>query len=44
MYIAGSEIQAIEGILNGTTNYILSKMAIDEVSYEEALTEAQKME
>lgn len=40
--VAGSEIQAIEGILNGTTNYILSKMAIDEVSYEEALTEAQK--
>lgn len=40
--VAGSEIQGIEGILNGTTNYILSKMAIDEVSYEEALTEAQK--
>ena len=40
--VAGSEIQAIEGILNGTTNYILSKMAIDEVSYEEALIEAQK--
>lgn len=40
--VAGSEIQAIEGILNGTTNYILSKMAIDEVSYEEALAEAQK--
>ena len=40
--VAGSEIQVIEGILNGTTNYILSKMAIDEVSYEEALTEAQK--
>jgi len=40
--VAGSEIQGVEGILNGTTNYILSKMAIDEVSYEEALTEAQK--
>ena len=40
--VAGSEIKVIEGILNGTTNYILSKMAIDEVSYEEALTEAQK--
>ena len=40
--VAGSEIQSIEGILNGTTNYILSKMAMEEVSYEEALTEAQK--
>lgn len=39
--VAGSEIQSIEGILNGTTNYILSKMAMEEVSYEEALTEAQ---
>ena len=34
--VAGSEIQSIEGILNGTTNYILSKMAMEEVSYEEA--------
>lgn len=40
--VAGSEIQSIEGILNGTTNYILSKMAMEEVSYEEALTEAQR--
>ena len=40
--VAGSEIQSIEGILNGTTNYILSKMAMEEVSYEEALTQAQK--
>lgn len=40
--VAGSEIQAIEGILNGTTNYILSKMSMEEVSYEEALAQAQK--
>ena len=40
--VAGSEIQAIEGILNGTTNYILSKMSMEEVSYEEALSQAQK--
>ena len=39
--IAGSELMSIEGILNGTTNYILSKMANDEVTYEEALKEAQ---
>lgn len=40
--IAGSEIQSIEGILNGTTNYILSKMAKDNIDYKEALLEAQK--
>ena len=40
--VAGSEIQAIEGILNGTTNYILSKMSMEKVSYEEALAQAQK--
>ena len=40
--VAGSEIEFIEGILNGTTNYILSKMSMEEVSYEEALTQAQK--
>ena len=39
--IAGSELMSIEGILNGTTNYILSKMANDEATYEEALKEAQ---
>ena len=32
--IAGSEIQSIEGILNGTTNYILSKMINDDITYE----------
>ena len=40
--VAGSEIQAIEGILNGTTNYILSKMTNDNVTYEESLKQAQK--
>ena len=40
--VAGSEIQAIEGILNGTTNYILSKMTNDNVIYEESLKQAQK--
>lgn len=39
--IAASELISIEGILNGTTNYILSKMANDEVTYEEALKKAQ---
>ncbi|MDU4324580.1 MAG: homoserine dehydrogenase [Clostridium celatum] len=40
--IAGSEIQSIEGILNGTTNYILSKMINDDITYEEALKDAQE--
>lgn len=41
--IAGSKIQSIEGVLNGTTNYILSKMDNDNVDYKEALLEAQKV-
>ena len=41
--IAGSKIQSIEGVLNGTTNYILSKMANDNVDYKEALLEAQRV-
>ena len=40
--VAGSEIKSIEGILNGTTNYILTKMTNDEVTYEKALKEAQE--
>ena len=40
--VAGSEISSIEGILNGTTNYILTKMLNDNVTYEEALKEAQE--
>lgn len=40
--VAGSEIQSIEGILNGTTNYILSKMTNDNITYEEALKDAQE--
>ena len=38
--LAGAEIQTIEGILNGTTNYILTRMG-EGVGYEGALREAQ---
>jgi homoserine dehydrogenase len=38
--MAGAEITAMRGILNGTTNYILSAMAAGQ-SYADALTEAQ---
>lgn len=41
--LAGSQVQRIEGILNGTTNFILSKMRDEGVTYEEALVEAQRL-
>lgn len=41
--LAGCEILAVEGILNGTSNYILSRMHQDELSYEAVLREAQEM-
>ena len=40
--VAGSEITSMEGILNGTTNYILSEMMKNHISYDEALKQAQK--
>ncbi|MFQ6038937.1 MAG: homoserine dehydrogenase [Candidatus Aminicenantales bacterium] len=40
--LAGCEIQEISGILNGTTNYILTRME-DGLSYEEALKKAQEL-
>ncbi|MGR5988299.1 homoserine dehydrogenase [Bacillus sanguinis] len=39
--LAGCHIEKIEGILNGTTNYILSKMNEEDITFEEALKEAQ---
>lgn len=41
--IAGSEILEIQGILNGTSNYILSEMYEKEIDYEEALNEAIRL-
>ncbi len=41
--LSGCEIQSIYGILNGTTNYILSRMAKEGSSYEQTLNEAQEM-
>jgi homoserine dehydrogenase len=37
----GDEIQSISGIMNGTSNYILSEMASEGRSFEEALRDAQ---
>lgn len=41
--LTADEIVEITGILNGTTNYILSKMSDDGSSFEAALAEAQKL-
>ncbi|WP_020063140.1 homoserine dehydrogenase [Bacillus sp. 123MFChir2] len=40
--LAGCKIERIEGVLNGTTNYILTKMHEDNTTFEEALQHAQK--
>ncbi|MSR20335.1 MAG: homoserine dehydrogenase [Gemmatimonadetes bacterium] len=39
--LTGDEIQSISGIMNGTSNYILSKMASDAQSFDAALRDAQ---
>lgn len=39
----GNGINSIKAILNGTTNFILTKMDIEDLSYEEALKEAQNL-
>jgi homoserine dehydrogenase len=41
--IIGEKILSVKGILNGTTNYILTKMHEKGLSMEEALKEAQKL-
>ncbi len=40
--LTADEIDEIDGILNGTTNYILTKMAVDGLDFDEALKEAQQ--
>ena len=40
--LPGEKILEIRGILNGTTNYILTRMEDDSLSFQKALTEAQK--
>lgn len=41
--LAGADIISIEGILNGTTNYILTRMREEKCTYDTALKEAQEM-
>ena len=40
---AGATIREVRGILNGTTNYILSRMEADDLDFAEALAQAQKL-
>lgn len=41
--LAGNDISAAAGILNGTTNFILEKMFCDKMGFEEALKLAQEL-
>ena len=41
--LAGNRVQSISGILNGTTNFILTKMEEGGLSFQAALAEAQRL-
>jgi homoserine dehydrogenase len=41
--LAAAHVERIHGIVNGTTNYILSEMARSGISYEQALMQAQEL-
>jgi homoserine dehydrogenase len=41
--LAGAYVERVHGIVNGTTNYILTEMARNGLSYEEALKQAQDL-
>ena len=40
--LVGERLESIYGIVNGTCNYILTRMSRDKLSYHEALSEAQE--
>jgi homoserine dehydrogenase len=41
--LAAADVERVHGIVNGTTNYILSEMARTGASYEDALADAQRL-
>ncbi|HEV7363322.1 MAG TPA: homoserine dehydrogenase [Solirubrobacteraceae bacterium] len=41
--LAGVDVERVHGIVNGTTNYILTEMARTGASYEETLAQAQQL-
>ncbi|MDM5155145.1 homoserine dehydrogenase [Bacillus sp. DX1.1] len=40
--LAGCQIEKMEGVLNGTTNYILTKMYEEDISFQQALQQSQR--
>jgi len=40
--LAGEDVRRITGIVNGTTNFVLTRMTEDGTSYEEAMAEARR--
>ena len=41
--LAGEQVRRVMGIVNGTTNYILTRMSEGGLAYDEALAEAQRL-
>jgi homoserine dehydrogenase len=41
--LSGARVERVHGIVNGTTNFILTEMARSGLSYERALSEAQRL-
>jgi homoserine dehydrogenase len=41
--LAGERVERVMGILNGTTNYILTKMAEDGMEFDQALAQAERL-
>ncbi|MBM3671114.1 MAG: homoserine dehydrogenase [Actinobacteria bacterium] len=41
--LAGDRIRRVMGIVNGTTNFILTRMSDDHMSFEDALADAQRL-
>ncbi|MDK2974373.1 MAG: homoserine dehydrogenase [Methanofollis sp.] len=41
--LAGNKVHAVYGVLNGTCNYILTRMADEGLTYDQALAEAREM-
>ncbi|HON82132.1 MAG TPA: homoserine dehydrogenase [Methanoregulaceae archaeon] len=41
--LAGNRVLAVHGILNGTCNFILTRMAAENLTYDQALLEAREM-
>ncbi|HEX2029965.1 MAG TPA: homoserine dehydrogenase [Actinomycetota bacterium] len=41
--LAGERVATVLGIVNGTTNYVLTRMSEDQLSFEEALGQAERL-